>query len=157
MLTRLPGSPPRSGDYVSRSSQTDALEGPADDWSDAFHVPRSADFGSSASWALGRPPRESAQSPDDLRTRKILGDPCFPRRYQRNMLKLPRSHHRSRKMNIVERHPPPHFQAPAPATKPLKTLLIFSIPSKTVVYSMSLLRQTAIRKRQIGVYPFLRD
>ncbi len=25
---------------------------------------------------------------------------------------------------MVERHPPPHFQAPAPATSPLKSLLM---------------------------------
>jgi hypothetical protein len=32
-------------------------------------------------------------------------------------------------MIIVERHPPPHFHAPAPATSPLKSLLIFHHPS----------------------------
>jgi hypothetical protein len=31
-------------------------------------------------------------------------------------------------MIIVERHPPPHFHAPAPATSPLKSLLIFHHP-----------------------------
>jgi hypothetical protein len=30
------------------------------------------------------------------------------------------------KINIVEKHPPPSFQAPSPATNPLKPLLMFA-------------------------------
>ncbi|MEI8212367.1 MAG: hypothetical protein WCI02_09470 [Planctomycetota bacterium] len=45
----------------------------------------------------------------------------------------PKTHHSSKKMTTVERHPPPHFQAPAPATSPLKALLIVVYRFKKVV------------------------
>lgn len=46
------------------------------------------------------------------------------------MWKLPSTHHSKMKMMMVPKHPPPHFDAPHPATAPRKSLLTSFLRSR---------------------------